>query len=177
MEPGSKLEVTQTKVTSSGGSALAGTFTASHMTYNKSGGGITINDPAAVVLISDSALKGSGDTDGDFVVSDAAKSLKLEYTTIAQSHCALHFNAVDQFTLDHVSLETNSYGGMLYGSGAGPHTVTASNVTSNTAKGLDMQGTNGPLTIVQSFTTGNNLAANATETQPAQAAITNAQPR
>lgn len=176
MEAGSKLSVSKTNITSTGGSAIAGTFTASHITYNKSGGGISISDPAAVVTISDSTLKGASNTDSDFVVSSGAKTIKIEYSEISQTHCALHFNAVDQFTIDHVSLVANTYGAMLYGSGAGPHSITASNVQNNPT-GLDMQGTNGPLTVTGSFTSNNKLATNATETNKATANIADAKPR
>jgi hypothetical protein len=177
MEATSKLAVSKSTVTSTAGSAIAGTFSMSYVTYTKSGGGISINDPAAVVTITDSTLKGGSTSDSDFLVSSAAHTISLSYSTITQVHCSIHFDAVDQFTIDHSSLIASSYGAMLYGSGAGPHTITSSNVTNDSAKGLDMQGTNGPLTITKSFTANNSLATNATETNKATANVPDAQPR
>jgi hypothetical protein len=176
MENGSTLSISRTKVTATDGSAIAGTFSASYMEYDKgTAGGLTLSDPAGSMTISDSILRGAGG--GDYVISSAGKLVKLEYSTISGSHCGLHFSGVDQFILDHVSDDTNSYGAMLYGSGAGPHTITASNVRS-TQVDLDMQGTNGPLTITGSYTTGKNtLAANATLTGARDMPIADAKPR
>jgi hypothetical protein len=175
MEKGSTLSISRTKVTATGGSAIAGTFTASYMEYDKgSNGGLTINDAAGSMTITDSTLRGSGG--GDYVISSAAKLVKLEYSTITGSHCGLHFTAVDQFILDHVSDDTNTYGGMLYGSGAGPHSITASNIRA-TQVALDMQGTNGPLTISGSFTAGTNNIAGATLTGVRDTPVADAKPR
>ncbi len=176
MEAGSKLSVAKSKVKATAGSAIAGTFTASYLEYDKgTAAGITLNDPDGSMTFSDSVLKGAGG--GDYVISSAGKLIKLEYSTISGSHCGLHFTKVDRFVLDHVSDDTNSYGAMLYGSGAGPHSIVSSNVRS-TDKDLDMQGTNGPLTIDKSFTGGKNtLAANATVTNAATAPIPDARPR
>ena len=68
---------------------------------------------------------------------------------------------------------------MLYGSGAGPNQIIASNIR-NTDKNLDMQNTNGPLTIDQSFigaAAKNTLQVSATITNAAGAALTDAKPR
>jgi len=176
MESGSKLAISKTNVKATSGSAIAGTFTASYMEYDKgTSGGLTLNDPAGTMTISDSILKGAGG--GDYVISSAGKLVKLEYTTISGAHCGLHFTAVEQFQLDHVSDDTNSYGAMLYGSGAGPHSIVSSNIRS-TDKDLDMQGTNGPLTVDKSYTGGKNtLAANAKITDAATQPIPDAKPR
>ena len=177
MEPGAKLSVTKSKVVkATGASIIAGTFTASYMDYDKgSAEGLELSDAAGSMTISDSTLHGLGG--GDYVVSRAGKLVKIEYTTITGSHCGLHFNAVDQFTLDHVSDDQNSYGAMLYGSGAGPHSIVSSNVRS-TDKDIDMSGTNGALTIDKSFTGGKNtLLANAKITNAAAAPIAAAKPR
>jgi hypothetical protein len=149
MEVGSKLSIVKTKVKASAGSAMAGTFTASYMEYDKTtASGLTLNDPAGSMTFTDSILKGAGG--GDYVISSAGKLVKLEYTVVSGSHCGLHFSGVDQYSLDHVSLDQNSYGAMLYGSGAGPNSITASNVQ-GTEYNLDMNGTNGPLTIDGSY--------------------------
>jgi len=177
MEPGSKLSVTKTTVAkSTGQSNIAGTFTASYLNYDKgSAEGLALNDPAGTMTISDSTLTGVGG--GDYVVSRAGKLVKVEYSTITGSHCGLHFSAVDKFIIDHVSDDQNSYGAMLYGSGAGPNQILSSNVRS-TDKDLDFSGTNGATTIDKSFTGGKNtLAANATLTNVATAPIANAKPR
>ena len=177
MEAGSKLTVTKTTVAKSTGlSIIAGTFTASYLDYDKgSSEGLELNDPLGTMTISDSTLKGLGG--GDYVVSRAGKLVKVEYTTITGSHCGLHFNAVDKFIIDHVSDDQNSYGAMLYGSGAGPNQILSSNVRS-TDKDLDFSGVNGATTIDKSFTGGkNNLATNAVITNAATSPIVNAKPR
>jgi hypothetical protein len=177
MEPGSKLSVTKSTVAkSTGQSNIAGTFTASYLNYDKgSSEGLELNDPAGSMTISDSTLTGVGG--GDYVVSRAGALVKVEYSTITGSHCGLHFNAVDKFIIDHVSDDQNSYGAMLYGSGAGPNQILSSNVRS-TDKDLDFSGTNGVTTIDKSFTGGKNtLASNATITNTATMPVPNAKPR
>lgn len=177
MEPGSKLTVTKTNVVkATGQSQIAGTFVASYMDYDKgSSEGLELNDAAGSMTISDSTLHGIGG--GDYVVSRTGALVKVEYTTITGSHCGLHFNAVDKFIIDHVSDDQNSYGAMLYGSGAGPNQILSSNIRS-TDKDLDFSGTNGATTIDKSFTGGKNtLATNAKITNAATVPVPNAKPR
>ncbi len=177
MEPGSKLSFTKSSVLkSTGQSQMAGTFVASYMSYDKgSSEGLELNDAAGSMTISDSTLTGVGG--GDYVVSRAGALVKVEYTTITGAHCGLHFNAVDKFIVDHVSDDQNSYGAMLYGSGAGPNQILSSNVRS-TDKDLDFSGTNGATTIDKSFTGGKNtLASNAKITNAATVPVPNAKPR
>jgi len=175
MEAGSKLSIVKTNVKASAGSAIAGTFTASYMVYDKgTAGGLTLNDPAGTMTISDSELKGNGG--GDFVISSAGKELKLEYTTISGSHCAIHFTGIDKFTIDHVSADQNSWGAMLYGSGPGPHTITSSNIR-NTDTDLDVQGTNGPITVSNTLSTKNKGLSSDAIKNPATEPIPNARPR
>lgn len=177
MEPGSKLTFNKSKVLkATGSSQIAGTFVASYMAYDKgSSEGLELNDAVGSMTISDSTLTGMGG--GDYVVSRAGALVKVEYTTITGAHCGFHFDAVDKFTIDHVSVDQNSYGAMLYGSGAGPNQVLSSNVR-NTDKDLDFSGTNGATTIDKSFTGGKNtLATNAKITNPATVAVPDAKPR
>ena len=177
MEPTSKLSISKSKVVkATGQSTIAGTFVASYMDYDKGvNEGLQLGDPAGTMTISDSTLRGAGG--GDYIVSSAGKLVKVEYTTITGSHCGLHFGAVDKFIIDHVSDDSNSYGAMLYGSGAGPNQITSSNVRS-TDKDLDMSGTNGATTIDKSFTGGKNtLAANAKITNAAVSPVLDAKPR
>jgi hypothetical protein len=179
METGSKLAIVSSKITATASSAIAGTFTASHMDYDKgTAPGLVLNDAAGTMTISDSNLTGKGGP--DFVVSDAGKLVKVEYSTISGSHCALHFGSVDQYTIDHVSFDnidataTNSYAAMLYGSGAGPNTITASNIDGI----LDLSGTNGPLTITKSFVSPTaSLQGTPSPTSAATSRIADAQPR
>ena len=177
MEPGSKLTFTKSKVLkSTGSSQIAGTFAASYMSYDKgSSEGLELNDAAGTMTISDSTLTGVGG--GDYVVSRAGSLVKVEYTTITGSHCGFHFDAVDKFIIDHVSDDQNSYGAMLYGSGAGPNQILSSNVRS-TDKDLDFSGTNGATTIDKSYTGGKNtLATNAKITNAATVPVPDAKPR
>ncbi len=176
MEKNSKLTVTKTKVQArAGGSAIAGTFVASFMVYDKgANGGLTLNDPAGSMTISDSELRGTGG--GDYLISSKGKLVKLEYTTISGSHCAIHFTGIDQFTIDHVSADANDWGAMLYGSGAGPHTITESNIRNN-VQDLDLQNTNGPLTVTKTLSTKNKNLDSSSIIHPAVTPIANARPR
>jgi hypothetical protein len=176
MEANSKLSIVKTNVKAkAGGSAIAGTFVASYMVYDKgTNGGLTLNDPAGSMTISDSELKGQGG--GDYVISSAGKLVKLEYTTIGGSHCAIHFTGVDQFIIDHVSADQNDWGAMLYGSGAGPNSVTASNIRNN-VQDLDLQNANGPLTVTNTLSTKNKGLVAGTIVSPASTPIATARPR
>jgi hypothetical protein len=182
MEAGSKLSITRSSATATAASSLAGTFTASYLTYDKgTAEGLYINDAQASISIADSTLKGNGG--GDYVVSSAAHLVKLEYTTINGSHCPQHFTGVDQFTIDHVSNNANAYGPMLYGSGAGPNTITSSNLQDLTYD-YDVQNTNGKITITGSYAPGSVNISSANQTaktvsivNAVNAAIADAKPR
>jgi len=176
MQPGSKLAITKSTITG-GMSSIAGTFTASYMTYDKgTNEGLALADPAGTMTIADSVLKGSGG--GDYVVSQQGKLVHVEYTTIAGAHCGFHFDSVDKFEIDHVTDDTNSYGTMLYGSGAGPNTISYSNFTNGT-KDLDAQGTNGPIKVDHVHTGGKDSFSGVVPTITNKEAnpVPNAKPR
>src|SRR5262249_4576782 len=147
MEAGSKLSVSKSSATAGAASSLAGTFTASYLTYDKgTNEGVYMNDAAGSMTLSDCTLKGAGG--GDYiVVSGAAQYVKVEYSTITGSHCPFHFSAPGpaKYDIDHVSDDINDYGWMLYGSGAGPSTISNSNFTDKTIN-IEMTGTNGAVT-------------------------------
>src|SRR6185369_10548879 len=68
MEAGSKLSITKSSAKAGAASALAGTFTASYLTYDKgTSEGLYMNDAAGTMTFSDSTLKGNGG--GDYIVS------------------------------------------------------------------------------------------------------------
>jgi hypothetical protein len=182
MEAGSTLSITKSEVTAvSAESGLAGTFTASYMTYDKgTNEGFAFEDAAGTLNIVDSTLKGNGG--GDYVVVHAAKSVGVSYTTISGSHCPFHFQGAGpgSYTIDHVSDDSNGYGWMQYGSGAGPNTISNSNFRDNTYN-IEMTGTNGPVTLKNNFFGGTGklqLQAAATrDGEDAKAAIPDAKPR
>ena len=126
--------------------------------------------------IVEKARKGSGG--GDYVVSQQGKLVHVEYTTIAGAHCGFHFDSVDKFEIDHVTDDTNSYGTMLYGSGAGPNTISYSNFTNGT-KDLDAQGTNGPIKVDHVHTSGKDSFSGVVPTITNKEAnpVPNAKPR
>ena len=182
MEAGSKLSISKSNVTATAASALAGAFDASYLTYDKgTAEGLYSSDAAATIHFADSVLKGNGG--GDYIVVNSAQSLKVEYSTITGSHCPFHFNSPGPavYTVDHVSDDTNGYGWMLYGSGAGPHTISNSNFTDTTIN-IEMTGTNGKVTLTNNFfingTSGaNKLESVATVASTAPARIATAKPR
>jgi hypothetical protein len=179
MEAGSTLSITKSKATAAAQSALAGTFTASYLNYDKgSNEGLNINDANAVITITDSTLGGSGG--GDYVVVTVAKTLSVSYTTIAGSHCPFHFSTgPSTYTVDHVSDNTNAYGWMLYGSGTGPNTISNSNFRDMT-QNIEMTGTNGKVTLTNNYfgASPSTLTQGvATTVSTSKTAIANAQPR
>lgn len=182
MEAGSTLSVTKSSATATAESAIAGTFNASYLTYDKgSAEGLYISDAAAKVTIIDSTLKGA--SGGDYIVSGSSLSIDVEYTEISGSHCPFHFNNVGSFKIDHVSNNANAYGPMFYGSSTGPNSISYSNLQDNTYD-WDVQGTNAKLTIDHSYAPGktkvdtnNTTNKTVTVTNAATAAVPDAKPR
>jgi len=177
MGPGSKLAVSHANVTNpTGQSQIQGAFTASYLSYDKAGNeGIILGHAMGSLDISDSLLTGSGG--GDFVVSEAGGKVNVSYTKITGAHCGFHFDKVDSFKIDHVTSD-DVYGAMLYGSGAGPNTISYSNIT-GVSNSIDMQGTNGAIIIDHSYV-GSNASYKGTSPMimsAASSAVSGAEPR
>lgn len=170
MESGSNLTVDHVKVKAGGGSAIAGTFVANYMDYDKgTGGGITQNDPAGTMTINNSNLHGGGG--GDYVISNAGKKVTVTRTSISGSHCAFHFSGsgegagTESFLIDGVDVKLNGVGGMLYNSGAGPNEVKNSNFSDNNEYDISFGGNaNGTITFTNTYVVIPNEAG---KTQPA----------
>ena len=171
MQAGATLSISHvTVVAASAQSDLAGAFTASYLEYQKAGGseGLVVSDPLAEILISDSTFSGTTTGAGDFIVSGGARHLRLEYSVVRGAHCGFHLTAVDKLELDHVTSgglavsatpgDTNAWGGMFYGAGAGPHTISNCNFV-DTSADIDLQGANGTLTITNTHTGGRDTLA------------------
>ena len=179
VDVGGTLSLTHAQVVAAGQSVVKGALIASFLDYDKGGNeGIVTQDASASVSIEDSTLHGAGG--GDYIVADAGKLIHVAYTKISGAHCGFHFNAVDKYEIDHVTDNTNTWGAMLYGSGLGPNTISYSNFV-NTSWNLDLQGTNGPLTIDHSYIGGTAQTAYKgaapTITNVQTAAVPNAGPR
>jgi hypothetical protein len=173
-------------------SGVSGEIHASYLDYEKAGlgGGIVMDDPTAVFELADSTLHAApGPGGGDYVISLNSKLVHVTYSTITGAHCAFHFDAVERFEIDHVTAgaaspagpgKLNNYGGMLYGSGAGPNVISNSNFD-NSEVNLDFSGINGPLTIRNTFSTGKNSQADGmwtwADADVATAPIADAKPR
>lgn len=172
MESGSNLTVDHSKVTASGGSAIAGTFTATFMEYDKTdAAGLTLNDPEGTMTLTDCTLTGAGSN--DYVITDAGKLLSVSHTSITGSHCAFHFNDIASFQIDSVDIRNNGVGGMLYGSGAGPNDVKNSNFVTNKEYDIGFnQNKNGTITftnnkiVVAPPNGSTNIKVNGTVTDP-----------
>jgi hypothetical protein len=189
---GAALEVRDaTVLEAKSSSGIAGAFQASRLDYQKSGaaGGLIMNDATATFDVADSTFRGTEDAGGDFIISYGAQLVRVAYSTITGAHCAFHFNDVARFEIDHVTSGDSSPGGpgnqvawgaMLYGSGAGPNVIKDSNFLGSDLN-LEQLGTNGPLTITNTFTTGKNEPPDATWTwaaaDVAAAPILDAKPR
>ncbi|HEX8796151.1 MAG TPA: hypothetical protein VF765_34615, partial [Polyangiaceae bacterium] len=153
-----------------GSTSIGGSFTASKLTYNSNGNeGIVTTDPTAQLSIEDSTLQGTGPT-GDMLISQGgAAKFHVAYTTISNVHCGFHFDAISEFDISYINDQSNAWGFMLYGSsGAGPFTVTYSNITQNTAYAYDTQGTNSPITFDNDYVTGTTNAGTAVSVTNAQ---------
>jgi hypothetical protein len=163
-----------------GSTSISGSFTASYLDYDSNGhAGITTQDPTAQLSIEDSTLHGSGPT-ADFLVSGAgAAKFHIAYTNISNVHCGFHFDTVSEFDVSYSNIEGNAYGFMLYGSGgAGPFTVTYSNLYSNASYDYDTEGTNSPITFDHDYTADATNPGDAVTTTNAQTAkVTGTGPR
>ncbi|HTQ45977.1 MAG TPA: hypothetical protein VMI75_24645 [Polyangiaceae bacterium] len=157
VEVGGALGSKSATVTGTLGSAsIGGSFTASKLNYNSNGNeGIITTDPTAQLSIEDSTLQGTGPT-GDMLISQGgAAKFHIAYTTISNVHCGFHFDAIGEFDISYINDESNAFGFMLYGSsGAGPFTVSYSNIVQNSAYAYDAQGTNAPITFSNDYVTG-----------------------
>lgn len=139
-------------------SSVEGSFTASHLTYNKgAGNGFNSYRGTAVYDISHSNLSGDGNNSGDMLSLLGAKSLKLTATSITTSHCALHLIGLKTLTMTSTTLTRNSYGFMLYGASG---TIRNSNIYGNADFGIDAQGNRGHVIATNNFISQNpqNLA-------------------
>jgi hypothetical protein len=192
IDAGARLDTAHAAVASPGGaSGVNGELHASYLDYQTSplSGGIIVAAPDAVFDATDSTFHGMGPSAGDFIVSYAARLVHVAYSTVNDAHCAFHFNDVATFQLDHVTAGAASPGGMgglvvwgamLYGSGAGPHSISNSNFMGSELD-LDQQNGNGPLSITNTYTTGHDAIDTTTTiwlpADVAKAPIADAKPR
>jgi hypothetical protein len=190
IDTGGRLDTAHAVVVgATSGSTILGQLHASYLDYQTSGfsDGLVMMDPTAIFDVTDSTFHGAEVGGGDYIVSYAASLIHVAYSTINQAHCAFHFNDVTQFEIDHVTAgaaspggagNLNVYGAMLYGSGAGPNTISNSNFVNPI--NLDQMPPNGPLTITNTYTTGNNAPMPTWTWLPADVAtapIADAKPR
>lgn len=181
---GSKLTVTNVKATTPDKLApgetsqadVEGTLVASRLDYDAHlSEGISVR-PGGDLDLSDSTIHGVNGA--DLVSAYGAKKVKLSYSTFKGSHCGIHIEPSESFEIDHVTSES-IYGITIYGSGAGPNIVRASNLTGSAAW-LDFAGDNGAITFDNVFTNGAELM-NGGPVPPtvtkASAAIADAKPR
>jgi hypothetical protein len=145
---------------------VAGSFTASYLTYTGGGSGFfdgIVTSGSAQLSVEDSTFTGPGPNGPlhDMLVSGSgAAKFHVAYTTISSMHCGFHFGAMSEFDISYVNDDSNAYGFMLYGSsGAGPFTVSYSNIDDNGPNGVwayDAEGTNGPITFDHDYLNGMN---------------------
>jgi hypothetical protein len=132
---------------------VEGVLVASRLDYDaQASEGISVRQGGQLDL-QDSTIHGSGGA--DLVSAYGAKKVKLSYSTFKGSHCGIHIEPSESFEIDHVTSES-TYGITIYGSGAGPNTVKASNLT-GAAAWLDFAGENGAITFENVFTTGTEV--------------------
>jgi hypothetical protein len=92
----------------------------------------------------------------DFLVSaGGAAKFHVAYSDISNVHCAFHFDTVSEFDVSYTNIHDNAWGFMLYGSGgAGPLSVTYTNVVTNSAYAYGTIGSNGPITFDHDYVNG-----------------------
>lgn len=184
VKKGSKLTVSNTKATTpevlaKGDTSQAdveGSLVATKLDYDaRASEGISVR-PGGELDLQDSVVHGT--TGADLISAYGAKKVKLAYSTFKGSHCGIHIEPSESFEIDHVTSES-TYGITIYGSGAGPNTVKASNFT-GTGAWLDFAGQNGMITFDNVFATGAEIL-NGGPVPPtikkAAAAIPDAKPR
>ena len=155
-----------------GSSAVSGALTASYLDYDSNGHtGIETLDPAAQLSIEDSTMHGSGPSADFLVASAGAAKFHVAYSSISNVHCAFHFDTLSEFDVSYANIDGNAFGFMLYGSGgAGPFTVSDSNLYSNAAYDYDTQGSNAPITFDHVYAAGATNPGNAVTATNAQTA-------
>lgn len=155
---------------------IRGSLKATKIDYDASNNeGISVKDGGELV-IEDSIIHGQNGF--DMVSAYDGKRLEVRYSILKGGHCGLHIQGLDTFLVDHVSSEENTYGITLYKSGAGPNTISSSNVT-GLAAWLDFQGDHGPITMENIYVTGNEIMKGgpAPTITKASAPIADAKPR
>jgi len=171
-----KLNILKSKVQATGPSNVYGDLYLSYVDYDKGAAeGIYMENENGSIVIEDSTLHGNGFT-GEFVQSTKGKFVKVIYTTISDAHCALHFDSVDSFEVDHITASKQVFGAMLYGSTKGG-TISNSNF-SGVEQDIDVQGSNGTLSFDGIYAPKRDIR----DTQPveknkATAEVPNAKPR
>jgi hypothetical protein len=165
---------------------VAGSFTASFLTYTGGGSGffdgITTTDPTAQLSVEDSTFTGPGANGPlhDMLVSNTAAKFHVAYTSISHMHCGFHFNSLSEFDISYVNDDSEAYGFMLYGSGgAGPFTVSYSNLYSNAGDDYSTLGSNGPITFDHVYRNGmvDDVGMVVTVTNPESAMVAGTGPR
>jgi hypothetical protein len=139
--------------------SVAGSFTADYLTYTGGGSGlfdgIVTTDTGAKLSIEDSTFSGpgaNGPLHDMLVAQNGAAQFHVAYTDIKSVHCGFHFDELSEVDISYVNDDSNAYGFMLYGSGgAGPFTVTYSNLYSNGADYTTL-GSNSPITFDHDYT-------------------------
>jgi hypothetical protein len=174
-------------------SGINGEFHASYLDYETSAlaGGLITSDSSAIFDATDSTFHAASIGGGDYITSYASALVHVAYSTIADAHCAFHFDDVARFEIDHVTAGAASpatsataaalvvYGAMLYGSGSGPNVISNSNFM-GLEFAFDQENPNGALTITNTFTKGPNTTLATTTWLPADVAaapIADAKPR
>ncbi|HEY8074431.1 MAG TPA: right-handed parallel beta-helix repeat-containing protein [Labilithrix sp.] len=135
-----------------GDAPVVGKLVASYLEYDSGANdGVTARDGGALD-ISDSTFTGA---QFDLVLSYGGSSVKIAYSTFKGSHCGMHIQPADSFTIDHVTAD-DIYGITIYASGNGPNTVSSSNLTGSAAW-LDFQGDNGPIAFTNVYVSGQQV--------------------
>jgi hypothetical protein len=188
---GGRLDTAHANVVNANGqSGISGELHASYLDYEGGGfsGGIIMSDASSIFDATDSRFHGTAIGGYDYIVSYAATLIHIAYSTITDAHCAFHFDDVARFEIDHVTAGASSpdgaggqdfWGAMLYGSGAGPNVISNSNFMGS-QNNLDQQNPNGPLTVTNTYTTGNDALLPTSIWLPADVAtapIADAKPR
>ena len=82
--------------------------------------------------------------------------LHFAYSTISDSHCPFHFDALAKYEIDHVSVTASAYGAMLYNADMGPNTISNSNFQNSGAHDLEQTAPNSLLKLDNVFLGSNN---------------------
>jgi hypothetical protein len=179
---GGSLGTQHANVTGSlGPSTISGSLTANYLDYDCNGNeGIETMDAQAELSVENSTVHGGQPVHDGLVAVNGAAKFHVAHSTTTDNHCGFHFDTLSEFDITDVSDTNNIFGFMFYGSGgAGPFTVTDSNIESSSGYAYQVEGMNSPITFTGCYVTGmtDDSGSVVSQTMPASSEVSGTGPQ